>query len=136
MTTLGELTKLLDQGCLTGEYIHTSTDGSYTFELKTVTPLEELQATKDAAKYDAAADEYDMRVYNAIETLARCVTRVNGIELEKLPVVEGTTSLDKRRSVIKRLSETLLIGLWTKYQEIKKGTTLQGTKEEADVVKK
>ena len=136
MTNLGELTKLLEQGFLTGEYIHTSQDGVYRFEIKTITPLEEVQAEKAARGYDASSSESDQRVYSAIEILARCITKVNGVDLESVPGAEGTTALEKRRSILKRLSSPLVLGLWEKYQAVRNTTQLEGDKEESEAIKK
>lgn len=137
MTSLGDLTKLLDQGYLTGEYIFTSGDGDYKFTIKTLSPLEEVQAQRDATTTTTSTtNEYEHRVREAIETLSRCITNVNGIELDKIPGAQGTTELDKKRSVTQRFSETILVDLWKKYQELKTKANPTGTKEEADVVKK
>lgn len=137
MTTLGELTKLLDQGYLDGEYLHSSKDGDYKFVLKTISPLDEISAQKDADRlYDSNPGEDDRSVYVVIETLSRSILSVNGIPLEQLPGSEGSAPLEKKRSLVKKFSQKLLVAIWAKYQEIRKGTQFEGGSEESEAVKK
>lgn len=134
---LGDLTKLLEQGYLEGEHIHKSKDGDFRFELKTLSPLEELEAQR-AAKNQRRPDDIESAdlVYLAIEVLARSVTKVNGISLENVPGAEGQDFLSKKRSILKKVGESILVGLWQSYQKLKNSTTLSGTEEEAEEVKK
>jgi hypothetical protein len=136
MTSLGDLTKLLDQGYLTEEYLFNSADGDYKFEIKTISPLEEVQAQKRASSQVVNPTEYEAKVHEAIETLSICVTKVNGIELAKLPGAKGETELEKARSIVKRFSEKILVDLWVQYQDLKRKSLPSGTKEEAETIKK
>ena len=134
---LGDLTKLLDQGYIEGEHIHSSKDGDFKFELKTLSPLEELEAQR-AVKAHRKPDDIESAdlVYLAIEVLARAVTRVNGIVLENVPGAEGSDSLSKRKSILKRVGESVLVSLWQSYQKLKSSTSLSGTEEESEQIKK
>lgn len=139
MVNPGELTKLLEQGFLTGEYIHTGVDGDFRFRLKTITPLSEVVAQKDAdANFEKAStkDASAKNIFSAIEILARCIDSVNGTPLQNIPGAEGTTDLEKRRSIVERFSEKLLLDLWASYQEVRSPTVLDGTEEESEAIKK
>lgn len=139
MANPGELTKLLEQGFLTGEHLHSSPDGEYRFSLKTITPLDEVQAQKDAEEHfelAATKDTSAKNIFSAIEVLARSIKSVNGVDLESIPGAAGQNDLEKRRSIVKKFSEKLLLDLWSSYQEVRAPTLLQGTEEENDAVKK
>lgn len=134
---LGDLTKLLNQGFVEGEYLYPSKDGDFRFELRTLSPLEELEAQR-AAKAQRKPDDIEAAdlVYLAIEMLARATTKVNGIVLENVPGAEGQDSLSKKKSILKKVGESVLVGLWQSYQKLKTSTTLSGSQEEAEQIKK
>lgn len=139
MVNLGELSKLLDQGFLMGDHVHAGDDGEFRFRLKTITPLAEVEANNDAdAAFEAAStkDSTAKNIFSAIEILARCIDSVNGVPLQNVPGADGGNDLEKRRSIVKRFSEKLLLDLWSSYQEIRVSTIPAGTKEEEDAVKK
>lgn len=139
MTNLGELTKLLQQGYITGEYVHSSEDGDYRFVIKTITPLDEVAAQKDANHWyqaSGANEDTARNVFSAIEILARSIRTVNDVDLDKVPGAEGANNLEKRRYLVSKFSEKLLLDLWAKYQELRTGTDLTGSDEENEAIKK
>lgn len=141
MVELGDLTKLLDQGHLSEEYAYSSDQGEYRFRLKTLTPLQDLEARRAAKKTSLAdgvseEDTNSYSVYEAVELLSRAVQEINNVKLEEVPAAQGSSLLEKRRSIISKLSEQLLLDLWKKYNDMRVKSTLSGTEEEDEAVKK
>jgi hypothetical protein len=137
MVNLGDLTKLLSHGHLTDEYILKSAIGEYRFIFRTLTPYEDVEANmtiKDVL--EKQNDEGTRVVLLAIETLARAVLSINDVPLEDVPGAVGSSALDKRRDVIKKLSRQATLALWGKYLQLLEKTAPQNTPEEAETIKK
>jgi len=125
MTQPGDLTKLLQQGYLNTEYKYQGKDGVFTFKLKTLIPLVETEIDKDVNARFASAeltDENARSIFLAIETLIRSVETVNGIPLENVPGAVGDTVIEKRRFLLDRFSQELLLSVWRGYQDLKQKT--------------
>lgn len=139
MVNLGDLTKLLNAGHITDEYVYQSEDGTYKFKLKTLTPLEDDAARDQAEQYSLKNNEVDLNkrnIHDAVEILAIAITEVNDVSLEKVPGAKGETDLEKRRFILRNFSENLLLGLWKKYNDMRKDTSLSGDEQEDEAVKK
>lgn len=137
MVNLGDLTKLLSHGHLTDEYILKSAIGEYKFIFRTLTPYEDIEANmtiKDVL--EKQNDEGTRVVLLAIETLARAVLSINDVPLEDVPGATGTSPLDKRRDVVKKLSRQATLALWGKYLQLLEKTSPQNTPEEEEAIKK
>ena len=133
---LADLNQLLDYGFLTENLTVDTGKGEFRFELKSITPLEEAEASKAVRIRVQEDDTLELNVHTAIEFLARTVTKVNGIELEKLPYAKGDTDLQRKRSVIAKFSEKLMNPLWETYLTLKRKSSGTLTPEETDAVKK
>lgn len=121
--TLADLRLLLDYGFLTDKCIVKTPGGEFRFELKTITPLEEADAQQAVVVRVGASDETAKNIHTAIELLARCITKVNGVALEEYPNAKGDTALQKKRYVVSKFSEKLMLPLWKSYQDLKARTS-------------
>lgn len=130
---LGDLSKLIEQGYVTDKYVHETPTGSYEFVLKTLNPLEEVECFKVIEKFEL---DQERTINLTLEFLTRSIQTVNGVELEKVPGTEGDSVLDKKRSILKKLSGTIILGLWAKYQEMNKTVSPTGSEAEQEEIKK
>jgi len=130
---LGDLNKLIEQGYITDKYIYDAPTGSYEFVLKTLSPIDEVECFKAIEKFEM---DQEKTINLTIEFLARSIESVNGVALEQVPGAEGQTSLDKKRSTLKKLSGKMILGLWAKYQSLSESTTPTGSQEELEEIKK
>jgi len=137
---LGDIQKLINEGHLKGEYTYTSeSDEEYRFTFRTLSPIEEVYAERDSKTFydqDKITRETDILVYRVNEILSRALISANGVPLQGVPGAEGTTDLDKKRFVVKRLGQQMVLKLWTKYNILLAKTMPQSTPEEAEQVKK
>lgn len=119
-STLADLNKLLDYGFLVETYIVSTEHGDFRFEMKTLTPLQETQA-QQMVEANAGTSELSQNVHIAIELLSRCIQTVNGVALEQHPLAQKFEGgvLNKKREVVARFSERMLINLWKQYQELR-----------------
>ncbi len=137
--TLADLRLLLDYGFLTDKCVIPTDKGEFRFELKTITPLEEVEAsqavTARLTQAGNADDDTARNVQTAIELLARCITTVNGVNLEDHPNAKGDSPLQRRRYVLSKFSEKLMLPLWQTYQKLKTRTTSEA-EGDSDELKK
>jgi len=133
---LGDLTKLLDVGYLTDVYSFTSDEGEYKFVLKTISPMQESEIYDEVNNKNFKEGSELRFMTLTTYLLAASVQSVNGIDLDKVPGCEGSSSIEKKRSILGKLSAKLLLGLWDKYKELQNKTTLKGDQEEAEQLKK
>lgn len=120
--TLADLRFLLDFGFLTEKCVISTDKGEFRFELKTITPLEEVEANQVVATRLAQsgnADDAAKNIQTAIELLARCIVSVNGVNLEDHPHAKGDSALQRKRNVVSKFSEKLMLPLWQTYQKLK-----------------
>jgi hypothetical protein len=141
MVNLADLSKLLNQGHLSEEYILDTSDGTFKFKMKTLTPLEELEVDMIIdevlkSKNIAIDDQKYRPTYGSIELLSRAITEVNSVPFEAVPGAMGEDALQKRRSLVTKFSLELLLKLWIFYNEMKNKISLKGTKEESEEIKK
>ena len=132
---LADIVSLLDFGYATEPCTIPTSNGEFRFELKTLSPLEELEARKIVTGMNLQ-DEQAVNLFTAIELLARSITTLNGIPFENFPGAQGDSALTKKKFVLGRLSEKVMLPLWVAYQRVKDKATLDGTSEEAEALKK
>jgi hypothetical protein len=141
MVNLADLSKLLNQGHLTEEYVLDTPDGTFKFKMKTLTPLEEIEVDMIIDQIlkgrGIVVDDQKYRpTYGSIELLSRVITEVNSVPFEAVPGAVGENALEKRRSLVTKFSLGLLLKLWVFYNEMKSKISLNGTKEESEEIKK
>jgi hypothetical protein len=141
MSEIGDLSKLLKQGFINTTYTYDGEDGKFVFKLKTLKPLEEIAAQRDAEKRfeEVSLKDTDVQsIFLAIETLAWAIESVNGTPLELVPGSDpaADTDLRKRRSLLNQFSQKLLLDLWKEYNQLRSKTFLTGTPEEDAALKK
>jgi hypothetical protein len=141
MVNLGDLSKLLDQGHITTEYVFQSQEGDFKFKMRTLTPLEDVEATSsteaERLRRNIKEDDSGSRVtLYAIEVLSRAIENVNGISLESVPGAQGESALGKRRYIIQKLGEKLILALWKAYNKMRTDIQLDGTEAESEAIKK
>jgi len=139
MIGLGDLKKLLGEGHLKNEYTYSSENGDFKFAIKTLTPLEEALAHRDAEMFftqDNIKRDSDRSSYIAVEILSYAIESVNNVPLEKMTEAVGETDVEKRRFFIKSFGPGLLIELWKFYNTLQDKILIKNTKEEDEAVKK
>lgn len=140
-TEIGDLTKLLQQGFLAEKYVFEGEAGRFEFKFRTLLPLEEIAAVRDAdSRFEESSskDPQAKNIYLAIETLARCIESVNGVPFEQVPGSDpkADTPLKQKRSLANQFSQRLLLELWNKHQELRSKMFPKGTPEEEQELKK
>jgi len=129
---LADLNKLLDFGFLKEEHVIKTPNGDFRFVLETISPLEEAQAYQRMEKISGDS-EVARNTNIIIELLARSIKTVNDVPLEDHPYASkfvGQVPLDRKREVVAKFSEKLLLPLWTKYETLKNKTGVTQADEE------
>lgn len=132
-TTLADLNQLMDFGFVTEPCSIKTDNGEFRFELKSITPLEEVHAQKEVSAR-SGADETAKNIHTAIEFLARTIVSVNGVPLQDHPSAQGKDPLERKRYVVSKFSEKLMLPLWNAYKSMK--AKVNGIDEESDDLKK
>jgi len=132
---LADIISLLDFGYATETCSIPTEKGEFRFELKTLSPLEEIEA-RQVVKQMSLQDEQSTNLHSAIELLARSITTLNGVPFENFPGAQGSTPLEKKKFVLAKLSDKVMVSLWVAYENTKAKTTLDGTPAEEEALKK
>lgn len=134
-TLMADIHKLLDFGYVTEPCSIKSDAGEFRFELRTLSPLEELEARREVLAMDLK-DDQSVNMMMAVELLGRSITTLNGVAFDSFPGAQGTTPLAKKKYVVSKLSEKVMLPLWSAYQNVKAKASLDGTPEEEEALKK